>query len=272
MAEENQVQAPAEGGQAQDANAELQKARSGNKVLKIVAVVLAVLFLVMAGSAFYIYRKIAQTKLALEEAFNSSPSPFQQAAQPGALPQQGFAMFGSGPGQPSGLGLITGASGGQPQFTAEQGERVHAAMMKYGERPIVKEFIADLKKNPDMAKAFEQSKGGNPIAVIASIRNAKGMEALVAKYAYRPEFLSLMMEVMKDPALKPMLGGMPGMGVAMPQAPVPPAAPTPAESPEPSMGSGDAPMVLDTSVISGTPSEPASRPAVRKAPPPVDSD
>lgn len=271
MAEENQVQAPADGGQSQDVNAELQKARSGNKILKIVAVVLGVLFLVMAGSAFYIYRKIAQTKNALEEVFNASPSPFQQASQPGVMPQQGFAMFGDGSGQPSGLGLVTGSPGGQPQFTAEQGERVHAAMMKYAERPIVKEFIADLKKNPDMAKAFEQSKGGNPLAVIASIRGAKGMEAIVAKYAYRPEFLSLMMDVMKDPEIKPLLGGMPGMGGAMPQAPVPPSAPAPIDSPEPSLGSGDAPMVLDTSVISGTPSEPAARP-VRKAPPPVDSN
>jgi len=270
MAEENQVQAPADGGQSQDVNAELQKARSGNKILKIVAVVLGVLFLVMAGSAFYIYRKIAQTKAALEEVFNSSPAPFQQASQPGVMPPQGFAMFGDGSAQSSSLGLITGSPGGQPQFTAEQGERVYSAMMKYSERPIVKEFIADLKKNPDMAKAFEQSKEGNPLAMLSSIRNAKGMEAIVAKYAYRPEFLSLMMEVMKDPEMKPLLGGMPGMGGAMPQTPVPP--PAPAESPEPSLGSGDSPMVLDTSVISGTPSEPAARPTVRKAPPPVDSD
>lgn len=268
MAEENRVQAPAEGGQGQDVSAELQKARSGNKILKIVAVVLAVLFLVMAGSAFYIYRKISQTKTALEEAFNSSPSPFPQTGQAGAMPQQGFAMFG-GSGQGSGLGLITGVPGGQPQFTAEQGERLHAAMMKYSERPIVKEFIADLKKNPDMAKAFEQSKGANPLTVISSIRNAKGMEAIVAKYAYRPEFLSLLMEVMKDPEVKPLLGGIPGIGGALPQAPVPP--PAPVDSPEPSLGSGDAPMVLDPSVISGTPSEPAARP-IRKAPPPVDSN
>lgn len=273
MAEENQVQAPAEGGQAQDPNAELQKARSGNKILKIVAVVLGVLFLVMAGSAFYIYRKIAQTKNALEEVFNSPQSPFQQASQTGAMPQQGFAMFGDGSGQSSSLGLITGSPGGQPQFNAAQGERVHAAMMKYAERPIVKEFIEDLKKNPDMAKAFEQAKGNNPLVVISSIRNARGMEAIVAKYAYRPEFLSLMMEVMKDPEIKPLLGGMPGMGGTLPQAPAAPSAPapTPADSPEPSLGAGDAPMVLDTSVISGTPSEPAPRP-VRKAPPPVDSD
>jgi preprotein translocase subunit SecG len=272
MAEENQVQAQADGGQAQEVNTELQKARSGNKILKIVAVVLAVLFLVMAGAAFYIYRKIAQTKNALEEVFNSSPSPFQQAGQSGDMPREGFAMFGGGGGQSSGLGLITGSPGGQSQFTAENGERVHAAMMKYAERPIVKEFIADLKKNPDMAKAFEQSKGNNPLVVISSIRNAKGMEAVVAKYAYRPEFLSLLMEVMKDPEIKPLLGGMPGMGGALSQAPVPPSAPAPAESPEPSLGSGDSPMVLDTSVISGTPSEPAARPRGSKAPPPVDSN
>lgn len=280
MADETQVPTQQTTQPQPAAGEQLQKARAGGKVLKIVAAVLAVLFLVLAGSAYYIYRKVEQTKAALQEAFNA-PNPFPQAGFPGAMPQaggsqQGLGLFGANPGQSS-LGLVTGGPGGQPQFTAEQGERMHAVMMKYADRPIVKEFIADLKKNPDMAKAFDQAQGGgNPMAVMGAIKNAKGMEALVAKYAYRPEFLSLMMEVMKDPEIKPFLGGMPGVnpGALAPQAPQPVANQPAPESSLPRVGEGEdgAPMVLDTSAISGTSSEPAAAPKTRKVPPPVDSE
>lgn len=268
-----------------DVNSELQRARSGNKLLKIVAGVLAALFLLMAGSAFYIYRKVTLAKAALEDAFAAAPNPFPQALQPGgaAAPGQGFAMLQQNAPQSS-LGLVGSVPGAQPglNMSPEQSDRIYKAMMKYADRPIVKDFMADLRKNPEMVKAFDSAKGGgNPMAVVAAIRNAKGMDAIVAKYAYRPEFLSLLMEVMKDPEIRPLMGAMPGMpggAPAMPGAgqPALPQAPEPMEgtvSPDAagSGGAGDSPMTLDTSVISGTASEPATKPVRRGVPPPVDT-
>ncbi|MCM2268358.1 MAG: hypothetical protein NDI60_11375 [Elusimicrobiales bacterium] len=278
MAEETQAQVPQSGAQQANTGAP-PPAASGVKLVKIAAAVLAVLFVLLAGTAFYIYRRVEQTKAALEEAFRASPPPFPGLpSQPGTPPGNGFGLATANSQQSSGLNLISGSlPGGAPAFSAEQGERVHNALMKYENRPIVKEFMADLKKNPDMARALEQSKNvNNPLAVLSTIQNAKGMEKLMAKYVYRPEFLSLMMEVMKDPDIKPLMGNMAGAlpgglpGGAMPAQP--PAA-EPAQSlPSVSGGEEDAPVMLDPSAISGSPAEPAARPRSNKAPPPIDNE
>lgn len=281
MAEENQGPAPENKergtmGQEAELRAELERARSGNKILKTAAIVLSALFLLTAGAAFYIYSKVAQTKAALEEAFQSAPPPFPSyVPENRELPSAGPSVFGSTAIPVSSLGLVSGSIPGSPSpFSAAEGEKVYAAFGRYADRPVVKEFIADLKKNPDMARAFEQSKGNNPLAVIASIKNAKGMDKIVAKYAIRPDFLKLMMEVMKDPAIEPLVKGVPG-GLPLPGAGIPP---PPRNEPRPQSVDGspqeadDAPLTLDASVVSGTPA-PRSAPArTKKAPPPVDSE
>lgn len=283
MTEQNQLPppppSPPPAPQPAEPGAELERVRSGNRILKIVAAVLACLFLLTAGAAFFVYRKVTQAKAAFSEALSALPAPAQAGGegQAAAMPQSGFAMFAPGQGGGgSSLNLVTGGVPGTLPggMTAEDGERIHAALLKYEKRPIVQEFIADLKKNPDMAKAFAEAGAGakgNPLAVISSIRNAKGMEPLIAKYAARPEFLGLMMEVMKDPALKGLMSGAQGMTPGLPQqGAVPVSRPVPQEQEE--EGDGDAPRVLDPSVISGEGQAPAAKPRPGKAPPPVDSD
>lgn len=263
--------------QQAEPGAELERVRSGNRILKIVAAVLAFLFLLTAGAAFFVYRKVTQAKASFAEAFNALPAPAQSGGTGAAMPQSGFAMFT--PGQGGGDSSLNLVSGGVPGalpggLTVEDGERIRAALLKYEKRPIVQEFIADMKKNPDMAKAFAEAgagEKGNPLAVISSIRNARGMESLIAKYAARPEFLSLMMDVMKDPALKGLMSGAQGMPQGLPQQGVVPASrPVPQEQAE--EGDGEAPKVLDPSVISGGGQAPAVKTRPGKAPPPVDSD
>lgn len=258
--------------------AELDRARSRNKLLKIAAAVLGVLFLAVAGGAFYIYRKISQTTAAFEEVFRASPTPFPAVGADGkALPLPAFSVAGSTGMPASSLGLFSGSlgdgqGGGIPE---EKAERMAKAMAKYAERPIVKEFLADMKRNPETAKAFDASKGGNPLALIAAMRNSKGMETLVAKYATRPEFLALMMEVMRDPEIKPLLvaGGMGNLPADQlpPSLPAAQPVPQPVQSqPEQEQGE-EAPMLLDTSAISGTSAGTPAPARKKNVPPPVDS-
>lgn len=255
---------------------ELESARKRNKILKIAAITLSVLFLITAGAVFYIYTKIQRTKAALAEAFQNAPLVFPgYVPEGGALPSMNRSVFSSTNMPVSSLGLFSGSMPGStgPLDPAE-GEKIYDALAKYADRPVVKEFIADLKKNPDMARAFEQSKGNNPLKVIASIQGAKGVDKIVAKYATRPEFMKLMLDVMKDPDLKRLMAGLPG-GMPLPGAGAPPAAqtgPLPPGAEEPLEEESDAPLVLDSSAISGAPA-PGTAPArSKKVPPPVDSE
>lgn len=262
---------------AEEMQAELDRSRSRNKALKITLFLLVTL-LVLAGIAAYtVYRKIVQTKEAVEEAFQSFPQQAMFRAEGTALPRSGPSVFSSTPMPSSSLGLFSGGlpgGGGGPEATQAQAAAVLKAMDKYANRPLVKEFIADLKKNPDMAKAFADGQGGDPIAMINGIRGAKGMDKIIAKYAMRPEFLKLMMEVANDPemaavtnampgAMRPNIGGpvqprsIPGPGTAAPQ--------------EPADQDGDGEMTFDPSAISGTPAPAPAKPAA-KTPPPVDTE
>lgn len=272
MAEEKNVPVPEEKKQEAAAPeselaAELEQVKSRNKILKIVAAVLAALFLVLAAGAFIAYRKIAQAKDELVNAFqNYQPSP-----QPEGLPMPGAApSVAQSTMMASTLGLISGSiPGDQPEAAKlEEAGKIVNAMGKYADRPVIKEFIADLKKDPEIAKALAESKGNNPMAVLASIQKAKGANALIAKYAVRPDFIKVMMEAMKDPDMKPVMSRVP-MGGGMPQ-PVP-VATGPAEEPQQEEGGS---LTLDPSAMNvpagATPAEAAPARA-RKVPPPVDT-
>lgn len=249
---------------------ELAKVRKSNRVLVTVAVVLGTIFVLAAGAAYVVYMKVSAAKENIERVFSSFPPP-PPGYQPEAarLPGQGVAFSTSMP--QSSLGLFTGGlPGGQqglPDMAASQ-EAVKA-MFKYADRPIVQEFLADLKKNPDMAAAFAASKGNNPFEVISKAQNAKGMDKLVARYATRPEFLKLMMEVMNDPEMQPLMNGVsPGMGLppGAPQVRNVPVNAAPAARPE---EGEEEDLKFDPSAISGPSGKPASG---AKVPPPVDSE
>lgn len=266
--------APADG----DLRAELARVRNKNKALKIVAAILLSMFLVIAGGGYYIYRKVSTAIAPFQDAFQGF-APVAAGYQPEnrALPLvQGVYSSTSMPA--SSLGLFEGGLPGGSQAEApdpEQAERLLKALNKYADRPIVKEFLADLKKNPEVAAAFSSPKGVNPVAFMAAMQNirGKGMEKVMMKYAARPEFLKLMMEFMNDPELKPLLRNMPSTpGIpGMPQGTVVsvPTGRPPAEA-QPSDEDGDGEMTFDPSVISG-PAKKAPAPA-KKVPVPVDND
>lgn len=249
---------------------ELARVRSRNKVLVTVAAVLGTVFVLAAGAAYVVYMKVSAAKENIEQVFASFQPP-APGYQPEAVRLPGQVAFSTAMPQSS-LGLFTGgipgAQGALPDMAAAQ--EAAQALFKYSDRPIVKEFIADLKKNPEMAAAFAASKDGNPFAVLYTVRSAKGMDKLVMRYASRPEFLKLMMEVANDPELKPLMGAMPpGMGLP---AGAPPARGVPvnaARSAEPEEEGEEEDLKFDPSAISG----PAARPASgAQLPPPVDSE
>ena len=248
---------------------ELAKVRSRNKVLVTVAAVLGTIFVLAAGAAYVVYMKVSAAKENIEQAFASFPPP-AQGYQPEAarLPGQGVSFSTAMPQSSLGLfsGGLPGAQGGLPDMAASQ--EAAQALFKYSDRPIVKEFIADLKKNPEMAAALAASKDGNPFAVLSTLRNAKGMDKLVMRYAARPEFLKLMMEVANDPELKPLMGGR-GLPAGAPQARNVPGGPGPAVRSVSEPAGEEEDIKFDSSAISG----PAARPASgAQVPPPVDSE
>lgn len=269
---------PADPAQADsDLRAELARVRNKNKTLKIVAAILLSMFLIIAAGGYYIYRKVSTAIAPFQDAFQGF-APVAAGYQPEnrTLPvPQGVYSSTSMPA--SSLGLFSGGLPGGSQgsgFTAQDGEQVFKAMSKYADRPIVKDFMADLRRNPDMAEAFKATKGGNPLDVIAKMQGARGMNKLIMKYASRPEFMKLMMEVMNDPEMRPVMKNMPGgMGLpaGMPQGTVVsvPAGDPPAEA-QPSDEDGDGEMTFDPSVISG-PAKKAPAPS-KKVPVPVDND
>ncbi len=249
--------------------AELERVKSRNKILKIAASVLAVLFLALASAAFVAYRKISQAKAEFVNALQN----YQPPAQPEGLPMPGAlpAVAQSTEMAASGLGLISGSIPGQQAeaFNPAEGEKIVSVLAKYSDRPVVKEFLADLKKDPDIARALAQTKGGNPMAVMASVKNSKGINGLMMKYMARPDFLKFMMEAMRDPDLKPFMKGLPGAPV-MPQA-VPVAA-VPAEEPAQEEEAGS--LTLDPSAMNApATTAPANTTPARagKVPPPVDT-
>lgn len=270
---EQPAQAPQQGAgepSAEGLREELARVRKRNRVLVTVAAVLGTIFVLAAGAAYVVYMKVSAAKENIEQVFASFPPP-GQGYQPEALrlPGQGVALSTSMPQSSLGLftGGIPGAQGGLPDMAASQ--EAAKALFKYSDRPIVKEFIEDLKKNPEMAAALAASKDGNPFAVMMTIRNAKGMDKLVMRYAARPEFLKLMMEVANDPELKPLMSGLPpGMGLpaGAPPARNVPVAPAPAPTEEEGEGED---IKFDPSAISGPSARPASGAQV---PPPVDSE
>jgi hypothetical protein len=259
---------------APDLKAELERARAGNKLLKIAAAVLGVLFVVMAAAAFYIYSRVSSAAKQLETLQNYLPPPAAGSPETRSMPAPVSSLFGIVASSSSGLGLISGSmpEGGGGLPSPEEAQNVANAFAKYADRPVVKEFLADMKKDPELAALLEKNKGGNPLAVLGTIKSSKTMQGLAAKYAMRPDFMKLIMEVSADPAIKPLMrnvpGGLPQLPASMPQVP---AAQEPAPQQEQAQAGDSAPMTLDTSVISGPAAAQPAPAKAKKAPPPVDS-
>lgn len=266
--------APAE--DAESLRAQLAKVRRRNKVLIMVAAVCGTLLVMLFGAGYMVYMRLGEVGESVSQSMRAfeqqPPAAYQQ--ENSAIPGQGVRLSTYMP--VSSLGLFSGGMPGnfQENFDPAQAERMMKAVNKYADRPIVKAFMADLKQIPEVAAAFKDGPKGNPMAAFASLQNAKGMDKVMMKYALRPDFMKLLMEVMADPEMKPFMNGMPpGMALPLPgtprQGPAVPVNTRPAPAPEPE-GEDEGEMTFDPSAISG----PAKEAPVRskKLPPPVDTD
>ena len=267
---------PAHDPQDKELQAQYERIKSKHRFLKIATIVLSLLLALVAGVSFYIYRRVMQVKDEMQEAFEGFPQQPLPAMENARLPAAGPSGPASGPAPTSSLGLFSGGLPQQtaslPNFTPEDTERIARALNRYSDRPIVKEMLADFKKNPDVAKAMAEGKANNPLAAVLGMRNARGMDKVVAKYATRPEFFKLVIEVMNDPDIRPLMSkmqGVPGIPAmpAMPNMPAMPGQPPAAASssvqqePERSDQDGDGELTFDSSAISGGQAPAGSAPA-----------
>jgi len=204
--------------------AELERVRSRNKILKIAAAVLSVLFMLLLGAVIFLYLKVSAFRELLmpsTETFQGSAFGSGEEGMPPGLPAP-FRVASSSVPEPGGSALTVFTNSGEYAqeergITLEDGERAAKVFSRYAERPIVKAFMAELKKDPAFVNALKEKDANNPIAMISSIQKSKSMQGLAAKFAMRRDFIPFMMEVMNDPDLKPLLGKLP-MGGAGPMS------------------------------------------------------
>ncbi len=271
---------------------ELKRLRSRYKFLKIAVIVFSALFVLLLGAGIFIYQKLAGLRdmfLPPTETFQDSAFSAGEAGKPGEmLPVFRGPLSSTRAAGGSSLTVFTN-SGEYSQAAAgvggEDSEKMARVFAKYADRPIVKDFMAELKKNPDFVKALKQNGAGGPLAMIATLQNSGNMQGMMTKFVMRRDFMPFMKEVMGDPDLQPLLNKMPmgNMGSMsqmlkmLPGAPrqprdrVParaPAAPRPEEYAAPDEEAAE-PAELDNAAM-----EPARPPAgavlKKKAPPPLD--
>jgi hypothetical protein len=266
--------------QEAELRAELERARASGKMFRSATIALSIIFVMILAVAFMGYRKVMQAK-AMMEGVSQELQPLGVKVYSGsgdsAVAEPLRAGADAGPAAPdvSSLGMFSVPDSGEAQSPAagEDKERMFKALGKYSDRPLVKEFFAELKKDPDYNKASEAKKGGNPMAMIAGMQKSAGMRALISKYMRRPEFMTLMAEVTQDPEMRPFLRGMPGgagamLGAMPPSASAAGRAQLGGESEDDAEQDGGGEISFDASAISGS-AKPSSRSAV-KPPPPVD--
>ena len=287
--EKKQEAAPAGGSDGAELADELKRIRGRHKALKIVTFLLSGLFIVIILAVAYMYKRMS----GLTEMFSGAQQSFSAGKDP-SVPNSPLAVFNGMPaaGQSgnSSLGMITGMgslpdepSGAGPGgdisgITAADREELLRVFEKYSDRPIVKDFVADLKRDPDYKKALAAGTGNNPAAMMDAFKNTKNIQKLAMKYAVRPDFMPLLTELMNDPQVRPLLAKLPhgGMGPAasmftpksgQQSAAMPQAAPS---YPAPDQGSGeiDESMRVDPSAMGGT-SQSGEAPIKKKAPPPM---
>ena len=270
---------------------ELKSVSSRNKVLKVAAIVFSTLFVFLFCVVIFIYQKMADLKdifLGPTETFQDSAFRVGEEGNSGGLPQVFKGLASSTQGSASRLTVFTNAEEYASQaggITAEDSEKASRVFAKYADRPIVKDFISELKKDPDFVQALKEKGSNDPLAMIASIRKTKSMQVLAAKFVMRRDFMPFMMEVLGDPNLQPLLNKMPmgnlgpmaQMLKMMPSAAQPrsgiPARATDGSRPEeyaaPDRNSGE-PMRLNTSAM--TSPRPSTGTTLQKKTPPPPAD
>ncbi|MBI4801043.1 MAG: hypothetical protein HY796_00810 [Elusimicrobia bacterium] len=215
MEEEKKEEAGKTGG-SEDAGLakELERIRGRYKLLKILTALLFAFFIIILLAAAFIYHRIVGLREMFTEARNTSSEPVFPA-QYASMPNPAGGSFGgitySTQSLGSSLGLVTGLGpvpGEIPGLSGVDPQKMMQLGLKYVNRPIVKDFIAELNKDPEFKKAFD-TKAGNPLAMLSALQNQKSMQKLAMKFALRPDFMPFMQELMNDPQIKPLLSRLP---------------------------------------------------------------
>ena len=105
--------------------------------------------------------------------------------------------------------LISDTAAPVPAPGTEREKKIAAAIAKYGDRLVVREFIDDLKNDPCTSKAIAEKKPADLAGTLSAARRAGCLDRLKLKYAFRPQFIKLMAEVMSDPDFRPLLQSLP---------------------------------------------------------------
>lgn len=290
MEEKKEETAGVEASKDPAAAAELAKIRSSNKLFKAAAIVLFALFALLLSVVLFMYQRFSglrdlimpPSEILEDPAFRAG-----EAALPGILPE-GLKRFAAPAQTHGGSALTVFTNAGDyaraaSAITPEDGIKTARAFAKYADRPLVKDFLAELKKDPDFARALKEKGAGDPLAMIASLQNTKNMHSLALRFAMRKDFVPLMMEVMNDPEMKPLLQKLPmgnmlpgGRAQMMTPASVQPPGPAPAPAlapPEddtvPEAFPGE-PALLDNSVMRSP--APSTGTGLKKKTPPVPGD
>jgi len=268
---------------------ELKRVRSSNKIFKVAAIVFSTLFVLLLGTVIFVYQKLAGLRDLLmppTETYQDSGFRAGGEGNSGEMPPAFRGMLSSTQAQGgSSLTVFTNAGeyaqapGG---ITAEDSEKMTRVLAKYANRPIVKDFMEELGKDPNFVKAMTQKGANDPLGMIASLRKSGNMEGLVTKFVMRRDFMPFMTEVMNDPELQPMLKKMPMgnmgpmsqmlkmmPGASRPPVRVPqraPAAPRPEDYAAPDEEAAES-EGLDGPTLQPTP-PPAEKVLKKKTPPP----
>ena len=229
---------------------ELKRVRSSNKIFKIAAIVSATLFVLLLGVVIFVYQKLAGLRDLLmppTETYQDSGFRAGGEGNSGELPPAFRGLLSStraaggaalsvaklnGSVVDSSLTVFTNAgeySQGAGGITMEDSEKMTRVIARYADRPIVKDFMEELKKDPSFVKAMKQKDANNPVAMIAALQRSSNMEGLAAKFVMRRDFMPFMTEVLGDPDLQPLLKKMPmgNMGPMSQMLKMMPAAPQP---------------------------------------------
>ncbi len=273
-------------------NQELVRLRAGNRRLKVVSGALGTIFILAAAAGYMAYRKIASVAEPMAgafQAFQAQPAPLSVSVQQ-SLPGMPGAQVAQPPGSSSpgtsSLGLFSGglpgsgtdAPGADPAVAKANAQRAMRALSKYMKRPVVKRFLADLKRDPSVAAALGNKNNANPMALITAVRGSRYLNLLIMKYSADPAFIKTMTDIASDPDIRAISGSLPpgslpqfsGIPGAAPQAVARPVDVQPASSPQagggPEYGGS---MTVDQSALGGTSSEPSQE--SNGVPSPVDS-
>jgi len=142
-------------------------------------------------------------------------TPYQVESSSPSAPVPDRMMFASSSSGTFSSASFTVGSADTIQKNVQNMEpQIQRILQKYGSRPIVKEVMADLMKNPAMQQVRDKlGPNATPAAVMAAMPDQQAMLPVVQKYMTRPEFIGVMQEIIADPEVGEMMAAIaPGMG------------------------------------------------------------